>query len=367
MMKVNTSFLLLVVSATIQSSPLFQILNYINDGSSVNLKEDVALSQRYLLTPINKVGKPGDKLLNDPRSRLSNGLTRVCSTWVVRTASTIWLPVRIESLDVDDISRKTVESYFYPEAGTPPVDLMNQCERKGRAIYEQVLRTRATDKQYASLKTKYDTKLDGVYETNPLTWKKQGLEWQTPFQVQRVATRNINKEAAIYKNEFNITIGVVIGNENYSVNDENREKLPWSEIVYQVYLDLAKKEMRGPRSLKYVVQQNIVNSETLYIMQQAIARKENKSLVEGKWFDSKNAQVQGNFAKLNPDKLQFPGSRDTFFQIRYATHERLFLALLGTDHGNGIGYLLADHGVAMDKKRIARWVIHERNLIGEYE
>jgi hypothetical protein len=307
--------------------------------------------------------------LSDPNSRLINGLTRVCSTWVVRTGSTTWLPARIESLDGDYASRTPVESYFYPDAGTPAVDLMSQCERKGRLIYDLILKTRATDKQYPVLTTKYDVKLDEVFETNALPWKKSepsGFEYQLPFPVQEIITKNINKDAAVYRNQFNATVGVIIANENYSVVDENRDKLPWSEIVYQEYLDIAKKERKGPKSLKYVVQQNIVGSETLYIMQQAIARKENKDAAERKWFDFKNSQVQGNFVKLNPDKLQFPRARESIFQFSHATHEKLFLALLGTDNGNGVGYLLADHGVAMDKKRLARWVIHERNLIGEF-
>jgi hypothetical protein len=368
-MKITSSSLLLAASAVVQSSPLFELLGDVHYLSTPSVGAADNSAQRYLLTPVNKIGPPGRELFTDPRSRLSNGLTRVCSVWVVRTGSTTWLPARIETADADDLSRKgPAVKYFYPDRGTPPIDLVNECEKKGRTIYAEVLRTRSADKTWSSLKDKFDTKLEGIFEANPLSWKKigvEGLQYQAPFQVQQIATKNLRKDATVYKASFNATIGVIIGEENYSVADENIPKFPWSEVVYQEYLDVANKERKSLRNLKYVVQQNIVSSETLYVMQQVIARKTNKDETEARWYSFKNSN--GDFTKVNPDKLQFPGARETYFQIRHATHEKLFLALLGTDHGNGIGYLLADHGLAIDKKRIARFVIHDRSLIGEYE
>ncbi|KAI4269894.1 MAG: hypothetical protein L6R38_007298 [Xanthoria sp. 2 TBL-2021] len=126
-----------------------------------------------------------------------------------------------------------------------------------------------------------------------------------------------------FQNLFNTEEGVIIANYNYNRFDLYR-KLHWSEIIYQTYLELVKRQPgQSVTNLRAIVRHNLANDHTLRVL----------------W--------TGYDARKIPIK-NYP----LWVKWTEAEQKYLWQGLLGTDNVRGVVWLLNDHAQALGKKTI---------------
>ncbi|KAL8639823.1 MAG: hypothetical protein Q9228_003182 [Teloschistes exilis] len=154
-------------------------------------------------------------------------------------------------------------------------------------------------------------------------------------------THTLNRDDA-YANAINTNDGVIIALENWKDDDTAQERLPWSELMYNCYLQAqALADQRhakdpsvppgGPISnLRVVYQRTVVNAETLQVLR---------------------TMYEANKFRQGSDRVwRLWNEQDT----RY-----FFYALVGTPNVRGTLWLLNDHaqeiGGKMPVRVYTRW------------
>ncbi|KAG7008294.1 hypothetical protein G7Y79_00006g019140 [Physcia stellaris] len=96
----------------------------------------------------------------------------------------------------------------------------------------------------------------------------------------------------------------------------------WSDIVWIVWASLAKTDTEAS-SLKYIFRHDIINEETIFVIE----------------------EIFGVSRRNFPDGEEWPGRK-------LVPNEESFWAVLGTPHGRGIAYLIRDHPNELPGKSI---------------
>lgn len=105
----------------------------------------------------------------------------------------------------------------------------------------------------------------------------------------------------------------------------------WSDIVFNIWAQRTDEAGTAVASLKYIFKNHVNTEATEDVIWAALARK----------------QPPEEFAPAWPGYTYTPGKDDN----------DEFTALLGTPHGRGVAYLLADHPTGMGNKRIESIVL----------
>ncbi|KAI4188779.1 MAG: hypothetical protein L6R41_001925 [Letrouitia leprolyta] len=135
-------------------------------------------------------------------------------------------------------------------------------------------------------------------------------------------------DPAAYDNSFDTKNGLIVAHWNYNHADHQR-RLQWSEITYQTWKFVQKKNGGSISNLRAVIRHQAANPGTLTTLR-----------------------------VLFKNRLLHPNAGDeTWYDWTEENQHYFFFALLGTDNVKGVLWLLNDHTVEIGRKEVTKvWV-----------
>ncbi|KAL8831005.1 MAG: hypothetical protein Q9170_005490 [Blastenia crenularia] len=220
------------------------------------------------------------------------------------------------------------------------------CSQRGLSYWNSLLKTLADpdtkDKPDSSalFHQHYKTKFDGILPADA-TLKRDLVDHDISLDHLDIwSTDSVpGGPFAPYENIFDTADGAIIARANFRVWDKAKEKLSWSELMYQTWRAASAHASSVPghpkggpiSNLKYVVQRNVLNRQTKAVMRTmytALGYSMNAGdTVWKKWTEGETPHY--------------------------------FYALVGTDNVKGTVWMLNDHAVEMGRKVVGeiwtRW------------
>ncbi|KAK0099637.1 hypothetical protein ONS95_013467 [Cadophora gregata] len=208
-----------------------------------------------------------------------------------------------------------------------------KCQARGRKVYDilQAARTDpgrttvATDKQGGDgLMAAYDIVTSPDTLTVPVSLMDEfDAIGYSPFNYRKVQVKIKNsRQDPMFDNLFNAREGVIFAIDNQGWRGGDQRQLKWSEAAFQSYSQMARDQGMPLDRLGRIYRYNVANDEAVPIVEEA--------------YDIRGSNLYGGYWE----------------KWTYAENPEAFLALLGTENGAGVGYLLSDHAAAFGKMNV---------------
>jgi hypothetical protein len=299
----------------------------------------------------------------DPETELENSLTpfngyvRVCGLHAARVGPQKWVAVKvIEAINDHEVNRYIIERPMRP------IDLVGACYKKGGLLAAEI-QSRKNDINDTASREVLNKHYKEVFKESESHNALSLLGAHTDFEFTSIATKSIHiwptEDQPAYSNLYDPRGGIILLKQNDARRDPNKDtksaksRITLPDLAWLQYKALAEKsrpELELNR-LQHVIQQDIASSETKYIIQQATMNVIHNFPID--------------FAFTDPDEIEF--FEGLTFTLDDPRTERWFLAILGTEEGSFAGRILADHGKAINKRKISRMITSPHNLIAEFE
>ncbi|KAJ6480468.1 hypothetical protein C8R47DRAFT_1074222 [Mycena vitilis] len=239
----------------------------------------------------------------------------------------------VGALPTHDFHKRTL---FAIDLGDRGQDTSYQtCLNKGTQILQKIS---ASTSDTVGITAKYNELYAPFSHQTPFNTKKGSGSEIAGFLGGRVSLVQVTvgrpNQVIAYKNYFDVTKGIIVAADNFNnkffydpANPTSgnpprttENSVQWNNIIAEQYKALALTE-GSLSTISHILQYEIVNADTNNVIEQAVASALPK---QGDW----TVVTQGG------------------------TGDEMFKALLGTDNGQGAGYLLKDYRTSMSRKSI---------------